>query len=194
MMCASRHAMVVTGAGAAPPPEYSNTKSPPPATLITVAWPPLLLDDDEAVAVAVGLRTAASQTVTGLEETALRALAKLEQGLPARLRERTTAVALATVPLPRLAPLVDPAILTALAAACSGHLRISFGYTSREGVGTVRKVEPHRLVHTGYRWYLVARDLERGAWRSFPVGRISSPQASGGTFVPPDPPDPAGFV
>src|SRR5579863_5406047 len=39
--------------------------------------PPLLLDDDEAVAVAVGLRTAASGTVTGMEEASVRALSKL---------------------------------------------------------------------------------------------------------------------
>jgi len=50
------------------------------------ALPPLLLDDDEAVAVAIGLRTAAAGAVTGIEETSVRALAKLEQVLPHRLR------------------------------------------------------------------------------------------------------------
>src|ERR1700732_2631658 len=54
--------------------------------------PPLLLDDDEAVAVAVGLRTAASGTVTGIEEACVRALAKLEQVLPTRLRRRVGAL------------------------------------------------------------------------------------------------------
>jgi predicted DNA-binding transcriptional regulator YafY len=77
------------------------------------AMPPLLLDDDEAVAVVVSLRTAASHTVTGIEETALRALAKLEQVLPTRLRERTAALQQVTVQLPSLAPTVDPATLTA---------------------------------------------------------------------------------
>src|SRR3954451_11765227 len=43
------------------------------------AMPPLLLDDEEAVAVAIGLRTAAGGTVAGIEEASLRALAKLEQ-------------------------------------------------------------------------------------------------------------------
>lgn len=46
--------------------------------------PPLLLEDDEAVAVAIGLRNATLSGVTGIEETALRALAKLEQLLPTR--------------------------------------------------------------------------------------------------------------
>jgi predicted DNA-binding transcriptional regulator YafY len=41
------------------------------------AMPPLLLDDDEAVAIGVGLRAAAAGTVTGIEETSLRALTKL---------------------------------------------------------------------------------------------------------------------
>ena len=50
--------------------------------------PPLLLDDDEAIAIAVGLRTAARASVTGIEETAVRALVKLEQVLPAHLRRR----------------------------------------------------------------------------------------------------------
>src|SRR5918911_673415 len=54
--------------------------------------PPLLLDEEEAVAVAVGLRTPASVGVAGIEETSGRALAKLEQVLPARLRRRVAAL------------------------------------------------------------------------------------------------------
>src|SRR5438132_10099300 len=44
--------------------------------------PPLLLDDDEAVAVGLGLRTAASRTVSGMEESSGSALLKLQQLLP----------------------------------------------------------------------------------------------------------------
>ncbi len=54
--------------------------------------PPLLLDDEEAIAIAVGLRTAARASITGIEETSLRALVKLEQVLPARLRRRVSAL------------------------------------------------------------------------------------------------------
>jgi predicted DNA-binding transcriptional regulator YafY len=158
------------------------------------ALPPLLLDDDEAVAVAIGLRTAASQTVTGFEETALRALTKLEQVLPARLRERTAAVALATVALPSLTPTVDPGVLTTIARACAGRRRLTFGYSDRAGARTARTVEPHRLVHAGYRWYLVARDIERDDWRTFRLDRLESPATTGGRFVPRDPPDAASFV
>src|SRR6516164_7128822 len=90
------------------------------------AMPPLLLDDDEAVAVAVGLRTAARSPVTGIEETSVRALAKLESVLPPRLRRRVSAVADYTVAIPpdSPAPQVDPAVLTTLASACRDHERL----------------------------------------------------------------------
>src|SRR6476469_10188341 len=60
------------------------------------AMPPLLLDDDEAIAIAVGLRTAARASVTGIEETSLRALVKLEQVLPSHLSRRVRALQSAT--------------------------------------------------------------------------------------------------
>ncbi len=61
------------------------------------AMPPLLLEDDEAVAVAVSLRTATGGAVEGLEETALRALTKLQQVLPPRLGRRVDALQSHTV-------------------------------------------------------------------------------------------------
>src|SRR6201989_3430085 len=76
------------------------------------AMPPLLLDDDEAIAIAVGLRTAARTSVTGIEETAVRALVKLEQVLPAHLRRRGAALGAVTVSLPAGGPTVDPQHLT----------------------------------------------------------------------------------
>lgn len=156
--------------------------------------PPLLLTNDEAVAVAVSLQTAASQPVTGIAETSLSALAKLEQVLPARLRERTRALQQATVTLPRTAPTVDPALLTTLATACRHHQTLAFGYTTRQGEETRRLAEPHRLVHTGYRWYLVARDTARDDWRTFRADRITDPEPAGARFIPRDPPDAASFV
>src|SRR6201984_3660088 len=69
--------------------------------------PPLLLDDDEAVAVAVGLRTAASGTVTGIEEASVRALAKLEQVLPSRLRRRIKTLHSFIVPVTNGGPTAD---------------------------------------------------------------------------------------
>src|SRR3954465_4280082 len=88
------------------------------------AMPPLLLDDDEAIAIAVALRTAAGGSVSGIEETAVRALVKLEQGLPAPLRRRVQALGGATMTLQVYGgPQVDPQCLTELAAAVRDHER-----------------------------------------------------------------------
>jgi predicted DNA-binding transcriptional regulator YafY len=146
--------------------------------------PPLLLDDEEAVAVAVGLRTGAAGTITGIEETSLRALAKLEQVLPSRLRHRVNALHSVTVSLPGAGPLVDPAVLTVIAAAASDRQQIRFRYTSHDGTQTSRAAEPHRLVHTGRRWYLLAWDPAKDGWRTFRADRITSPQVTGPRFPP----------
>jgi predicted DNA-binding transcriptional regulator YafY len=151
--------------------------------------PPLLLDDEEAVAVVVGLRTAASGTVAGIEEASMRALAKLEQVLPERLRRRVVALHAFIVPLARSGPAVDAQALSAIAGACRDSERLRFQYQSREGTASTRDVEPHRLVHTGRRWYLVAWDLDRNDWRTFRVDRIRPRLATGARFTPRQPPD-----
>jgi predicted DNA-binding transcriptional regulator YafY len=150
------------------------------------AMPPLLLDDDEAVAVAVGLRTAARSPVTGIEETSVRALAKLENILPSRLRRRVSALADYTVPIPpdSPAPPVDPTVLTTLASACRDHERLRFDYRSHDGTSTRRSAEPHRLVSWGRKWYLVAWDTERDDWRTFRVDRIEPRTPAGPRFTP----------
>jgi predicted DNA-binding transcriptional regulator YafY len=155
------------------------------------AMPPLLLDDDEAVAVAVGLHTAAGGTVAGIEETSVRALAKLEQVLPARLRRRVNALQSYTVPVPpaRPGPTVEPAVLTALAAACRDAERVRFDYRGHDGSATIRSVEPHRLVSWGRRWYLVAWDVDRGDWRTFRVDRIALRPPTGPRFAPREGPE-----
>lgn len=159
------------------------------------ALPPLLLDDDEAVAVALSLRTAAGHAVRGVGDASVRALAKLEQVLPSRLRERAAAIGAVTVPLTSVGPTVDPDALTLIARACRNRERLEFGYRSgRDGELTRRRVEPHRLVQAGYRWYLVARDLDRDDWRTFRADRIQAPRLGGVRFVPHDPPDAAAFV
>jgi len=138
---------------------------------VGAALPPLLLDDEEAVAVAISLRTAATGSVAGLEEAALRALAKVQQVLPSRLRHRVAAFH-AAVPLTGAATGgVDADLLTAIAAACRDRRRIRLRYRSRTA-STTREVEPYRLVHTPRRWYLLAYDLGRDDWRTFRVDRI----------------------
>jgi predicted DNA-binding transcriptional regulator YafY len=136
--------------------------------------PPLLLEDEEAVAIGVGLRAAADGPVAGIEDAALRALAKLEQVLPTRLRRRVNDLGTVTVPLRSGGPRVDWAVLTTLAQACRDVVRVEFDYVAYDGTHSTRTVEPHRLVSAGWRWYLVAWDLDRRDWRSFRVDRLAS--------------------
>ncbi len=151
--------------------------------------PPLLLDDEEAVAVAVGLRTAASGTVTGIEEASVRALSKLQQLLPARLRRRVSALNSFILPLTHTGPTVDAEALAVIAGACRDYEMLRFNYHSRDGAASTREVEPHRLVHTGHRWYLAAWDIGRKNWRTFRIDRIQPKIATGLRFTPRQPPD-----
>src|SRR5689334_19029463 len=132
------------------------------------ALPPLVVDDEEAVALAIGLRAAAQGAVAGIEESSVRALTKVVQVMPPRLRRRVDALRLATVPAVwATGPTVDSEVLTTVAQACRDEERLTFAYTARQGERTSRHVEPHRLVSLGRRWYLVAYDLARHDWRSF---------------------------
>jgi len=146
--------------------------------------PPLLLDDDEAIAIAVGLRTAARASVAGIEETAVRALVKLEQILPAHLRRRVRALGSSTFTLPVAGPTVDAQHLTVIAAACRDTECLRFAYRSRDGTDTRREVEPHSLVNYGHRWYVVAWDRRREDWRTFRVDRLTKPASTGVRFKP----------
>lgn len=153
------------------------------------ALPPLLLEDDEALAVSIALGTAAASAVTGIEEAAVRALVKLEQVLPTRLRRRANALRASIVPLTRSGPVVDSSLLSTLAGACRDHEQLAFGYEGKGASGTERLVEPAGLVHTGYRWYLVAWDVNRDDWRTFRVDRIKGKASVGARFAPRPPPE-----
>src|SRR5213078_2513201 len=146
------------------------------------AMPPLLLDDEEAIAIAVGLRTAAGASVSGIEETAVRALVKLEQVLPAHLRRRVSALGSATLTVPVSGPRIDPRHLTLIAGACRDSECVRFGYRTRDGTDSRREVEPHSLVNRGRRWYLVAWDRRREDWRTFRLDRLTRPASTGVGF------------
>ncbi|MEV4234611.1 MULTISPECIES: YafY family protein [unclassified Nocardia] len=151
--------------------------------------PPLLLDDDEAVAVAVGLRTAAGGTIAGIEDSSLRALTKLEQVLPSRLRHRVSLLQSVTVTVPSAGPTVDPDVLTAVAGAIRDNHRLRFDYRTHGGTTSLRTVEPHRLAHTGRHWYLIAWDIERADWRTYRVDRLQPRVPTGPRFTPREPPE-----
>ncbi|MFF9059980.1 helix-turn-helix transcriptional regulator [Streptomyces sp. NPDC014882] len=149
------------------------------------AMPPLVLDDEEAVAIAVGLRAGAGHALEGVDEASVRALAKLEQVLPARLRHQVSTLQAATTPLTSGdGASIAPETLTVIASAVAGHERLRFAYRAKDGTGSRRLTEPYRLVSTGRRWYLVAYDLERDDWRTFRVDRVDEPFATGTRFAP----------
>lgn len=165
------------------------------------ALPPLLWDDDEAVALAVALRTATSVPVLGMAEASVRALARLTQVLPARLRGRVEAIRLATTgPAFRTsgppAAAVDPDLLVELSLACRDTERVRFDFTPADGPPSHRWVEPLRLVALRRRWYLVGYDLDRTDWRSFRLDRLDRVGRTGESFRPRELPgdDPVAFV
>jgi predicted DNA-binding transcriptional regulator YafY len=155
------------------------------------ALPPLLLDDEEAVAVALCLRTGAGGSVEGIEETSVRALAKLEQVLPSRLRHRVQAMQAVTVQPRTGGPVVGQEVLTVLGAACRDRERLRFDYLDHGGAASRRTVEPYRLVHHGRRWYLLAYDVDRADWRTFRADRIVPKPPTGPRFTPRELPEDA---
>lgn len=146
--------------------------------------PPLLLDEEEAIAIAVGLRTAAGGTITGIEETSVRALAKLEQVLPPRVRRQVSTLQSTMASFIRPWITVDAEVLATLARACRDSERLRFEYRTREGKASERNVEPHRLVSLYHRWYLVAFDRDREDWRTFRLDRLRSPWPTRMRFEP----------
>lgn len=148
--------------------------------------PPLILDDEEAVAVAIGLRYAAEAAISGIEETSLRALAKIEALLPHRLRRRVSALHSSVASLRRAVDddVIHPESLSVFAAACRDHEHVRFDYRPAREESSRRHVEPHQLVTAGRRWYLVAWNRDRGDWRTFRLDRIQAPRPVGTRFPP----------
>ncbi|MGW0520745.1 helix-turn-helix transcriptional regulator [Crossiella sp. NPDC003009] len=156
--------------------------------------PPLLFNDEEAIATAVSLRLAAGGTVAGAGEAALRALAKLDQVMPPRLRAEVHAVQQATDLLLGPGIEIDAELLMTLARACRDAVRVRFRYAARGGAEAERTVEPVRLVATQRRWYLMAWDTGRADWRTFRLDRMRELTATTWRFRPREHPDPAAYV
>lgn len=163
------------------------------------ALPPLLVDEDEAVAIVTALRSAATGAAAGLGESSVRALAKVTQVLPNRLRRRVEAVqSMSVTEIGDTAPPIDAQALSTLALACRDQVQVQFGYAKARADGKAerRRVEPLRLVPVGRRWYLVGFDLDRADWRTFRLDRLTDPQPTSRTFRPRELPggDAAAFV
>lgn len=149
------------------------------------AVPPLLLTDEEAVAMAIGLRVAASQRLVSGPETTITALAKLEQVLPASLRRRVKALAETVQPAGiNAGAAVSSDVLGELALAIRDHERVRFGYTAASGQRTRRRVEPHALAPAERHWYLLCWDLDKDDWRTFRVDRLADVEHTTVLFTP----------
>ena len=161
------------------------------------ALPPLVLDDDEAVALVVGLHTAADNTVAGVAEASVRALPKTLNLLPPQLRKRADAIRATTVfaQWRDTAHAIPPDVLDVVAGACHDVVRLAFSYVARDGAATERYVEPYRLVVLSRRWYLLAYDVDRDDWRTFRLDRMTEPRATVAQFTPRElPANPASYV
>jgi predicted DNA-binding transcriptional regulator YafY len=159
--------------------------------------PPLVVDDDEAMALAVAIQSQLATSEGG--DAALRALTKIIQVMPRRLRTRLDAVRVSTTPAPwstEAAPPVDHTVLSVLALGCRDGERVRFDYRAATGAASSRRVEPFRLVPLGRRWYLVGFDLDRQDWRTFRIDRIAEAAGAGMPFAHRTPPfeDVAEFV
>lgn len=155
---------------------------------VGAAIPPLVLSADEAVAIAVGLRAAASATVTGIEDAAASALLKLEQSLSPETRERISSVEQAIVPLGGVGE-VDLETVVTVARAIRESRALRIDYRRHDGTEVRRTIEPHRIVHTGTRWYVVAWDPDRDAWRTLRLDRLIPRLPLAESFVPREIPD-----
>ena len=149
------------------------------------ALPPLLVDDEEAVALAVGLQAAAQGAVEGIAESSVRALAKVVQVMPARLRRRVEALGAMTVPAVWGGSRAEGGSAGPHHGRPSGpgQRTSAFSYTAAGGEPSAWHVEPHRLVLLAHRWYLVGYDLTRHDWRSFRL--TASPLRADRGPVPP---------
>ncbi|MGA4863316.1 helix-turn-helix transcriptional regulator [Streptomyces lavendulocolor] len=157
--------------------------------------PPLVLDDEEALAVAVALRETALSGVLGTGQAALSALLKLRQSLPTRLADQLEALGGTLEHTPRSGESqIDTPLLLELARACHSALRATLSYRDHSGRASVRAVDPYRLVHTGLRWYLVARDVAKQEWRTFRADRVVSVRPTTEPADVTDPPDAAALV
>lgn len=134
--------------------------------------PDVDLTSDEVAALALAVR------VTD-DPGAPLALAKLAARAPdpGELPETTTRVALETSAV----GVVAPAVLS--------RTSVEFTYRTADGNTSTRRIDPYGVVRRRAAWYLVGRDHDRDAMRSFRLDRIIKPPREVGepnAFVVPD--------
>jgi predicted DNA-binding transcriptional regulator YafY len=158
--------------------------------------PPLLFDDEQAVAVALALQASPAMGA-GIHEAATRALATIRQVMPSRIRHRLDAIEVTSVGRPGDAAPVDVPldVVVTVANAIRDRETLRFDYAAVDGEDAAaddagqallppRRVEPHHLVASHGRWYLVGWDLDREDWRLHRIDRIRPRTPGGRRFTP----------
>lgn len=141
--------------------------------------PPVAFDEEQAVAVAVALRLAAS-TSGPFADAADEALSVLSRLLPAPLGQRARRFSVEAV-APAGAVGVDPAVLAAIEAAIDAREEVRFDYAGADGA--VRVSEPHHLLWSAGRWYLIGYTADREGWRVYRVDRMLLKSHRGRAFT-----------
>ena len=144
--------------------------------------PALVVDEDQAVAIAVSLQTAPT-VLSGLAESAARALQVVRQGMPQRLRIEADAFTVTSIANYWEFPAepIDAAVVREVGAAVHRRHVLRADYTAPDGQISRLRVEPHEIVVWAARWYLVAFDLDTNVWRAIRLDRLV---AKSPTFVP----------
>lgn len=150
--------------------------------------PPLLFDEEQAIAIAVALRTA-STVGAGIEEGAERALRTISQILPERLARRIALLEVAAATTSEAARVeVNSEMLLRIGEAIQRQEEIRFRYQRASLPKTTeergpRRIEPHHLLLSSGRWYLIGWSAEADEWRILRADRMRLMTHNGRRFT-----------
>ena len=148
--------------------------------------PPLLLDAGRGRGRGGGPASGRRNNVAGVVESALRALSKLDQVMPPRLRSQVAAVRDNTVTLTAAdAEPVAPEVLMTLARACRDHEHVDARYTARSGVTSQRRLGALPVGDDRPALVPARLDRDRDDWRTLRLDRMSQVRARGQHRSPP---------
>lgn len=133
--------------------------------------PPLMFTEDEIEALVLGARIVESWSDAALAEAARAVLAKVDNVLPARLRDRIPDARLFAPGFHVRAEVT--ARLGVLRAAVDGRRRVRMRYADGAGVASERVVQPLGLFFWGSAWSLGAFCELRQGFRNFRLDRIA---------------------
>lgn len=151
----------------------------------------VLLTREEALCTLLGLAVAEKLEFPLFSPEVGRARRKLADAFPSGERRRLAPLrerifigepASAAVRASYLKP--DPAVMRVLQTAFVETRIVSAIYVREDGARSTRRIEPHALVINVPAWYLLARDIDREAIRTFRLDRFVAVTPTGESFRP----------